>query len=164
MQKIYVSALLLVITVQLQAQKIKTDETDKFTKERRVETDYFKVFGNMKTGLYTQVWSIDNRCYMSVGAYGYGSPVIGSNDKLMILTNNDSTVVCQSPEIQTGNLNGTFNFKYRISLNDIRYLSLYQIKAIRIEGTRGNIDMDIPEKHRPKLQALFEVWIKTYNK
>jgi hypothetical protein len=162
MKKLFVCVLMLVISVHICAQKISVSETDKFTKERRVETDYYKVWANMRTALYTKLWSVQDRNYITIGAVGYGSPVIGSNDKLYILTSTDSTIVCESPEIQTGNLNGGFSFKYRISVNDLHYLSNSTIKAIRVAGGRYDVDIDVDAKHRNKLKTLFNVYVKEY--
>lgn len=160
MIKIFTCTILLVFFAHAHGQKIKVNETDRFTREQRLETEYFKVYSTIKTGIYAQLWCVSDRNYISVGAYGYGSPVIGLNDRLVILTSTDSTIVCSSPEIQTGNLNGTFTFKYKISMTDLYYLSTCTVKAMRIEGGRTNIEMDIPEKNRNKLQRLFEVYVK----
>lgn len=162
MKNIFVCALLLVITVQIKAQKVIVNEQDQFTKERRIETDYFKVYGNMKNALYSRIWSVADRNYISIGAYGYGSPVIGNNSKLLILTNTDSTIVCYSPEIQTGNLNGTFTFKYKISFDDLQYLAGCSIKAVRIVTQSRDIDIMVPEKSQAKFKKLFQVYTNSY--
>lgn len=153
--------LLIAMTLSLSvfAQKIKKNEVDKFNGLRRIETDYVTLSMTFTTAVDMKIRSADTSIFLFVrGADG----VIADKGELTFLLTDDSKVVAVSTGIQSGTLDG--GFQYRITSEAASILSRVQITDVRISKSGTYDDRKVQSTYRPYLVKLFKVFLAEYFK
>jgi hypothetical protein len=151
----------LLISVACFSQKLKVDEVDKFTKQKRLETEEVKMNNKTFEGFYLYLRAVDTITYITISGYGQGADVIGQDDQALFLLDDNSTVTVLSTGIQDytiGQYSKSYHHQYRINVDDIQTLADHSIKSVRKYGAGGYVDMDVPEKKQEsfkKTAALF---------
>lgn len=139
------------------AQKLKVNEADKFTKQKRLQTENTTLKNKLNEGLSVSLRSVDSSLYITLYGYGKGIGVIGDGDKAIFLLDDGSTVTSYSTGIQTYNVStgtSTYKHQYSISKDDVILLSKKDVKSIRKYMSDGYVDIDIPEKHQDEIRKL----------
>jgi hypothetical protein len=156
----FLLSLLFCFTISF-SQKLKVNETDKFTKQRRLQTDEIKMKVKMFDVVLLYLRAVDQSTYITIWGTGEGADVIGDGDQAIFLLDNDSTVTVYSTGVQDytiGQNGDSYRHQYRITGEDIKKLSEHGIKSIRKYGAGGYIDINIPDKKQDafiKTAALF---------
>jgi hypothetical protein len=88
----YYILLLLLAPLYLFSQKIKVNEYDKFLKKRRVESISLTIRTDPKMKMSVSFSAIGSSFYFHLSGTGVGANVIGEEDKLILLLDNDSTI------------------------------------------------------------------------
>ena len=150
-------------------QKITVDEFDKFLHFRRVETSPVWLKQGLSNGIGVYFRSADSSYFITLKGYGEGADVIGSDDKLIFLLGNDSTITIKSTGIQDyeigmGNSPNYYTHQYSIQLEEIREMQIHTIKSIRKYGGGGYTDIDLPQKNHAKVKPLAELFLNTLSK
>jgi hypothetical protein len=104
---------------------------------------------------------------MNLTAVNWGVGVVGQNDKLIFLLDNEETVTVVSTEIQsyTNSKYGSYyDHQYRIVKDDIAKLADHDLKSIRRYTSKGYADLDIKEKKQQELKNLSKVFLDELNK
>ena len=151
------------------SQKIKVNEIDKFTKKKRIETSY----SYLKMGLFqylgANIRSADSSIFINIQGSGAGSFVIGTDDPVIFLLDNDSTIKIFPTDIQTysigiGSSRDTYSHQYYISLSDLKTLSNHNIKSVRKHGSSSYVDIDINEKNQDEFKKNALLFLKEFEK
>src|SRR5258705_13426983 len=126
--------LLLLLPIFSYSQKIRVNEIDKFTKQRRIETTVAvaKMAIGCNVGFYYR--SVDTTLFINVTGSGCAVGVIGTDDPFIFLLDNDSTVTVYSKGIQDykisyDNTLGTskyYTHEYYIKKSDIEKLAVHK--------------------------------------
>jgi hypothetical protein len=145
------------------SQKLKVNEIDKFTKQRRLETERVWLKNRSGDGVAVSFRSADTTCFITFYGYGRAAGVIGDGDKMIMLLDNDSTVTVYSTGIQTYDIRvggtSTYNHQYSIEKDDLNKLSTHNVKSLRKYLSDGYVDIDIPEKHQDEIKELAILFI-----
>lgn len=148
------------------SQKIEVNEIDKFTKQRRVETNGETLTSGLGSGLSVKLRAVDNTCFITLKGYGKGADVIGRNDKVILLFSNDSTISGFSTGIQDYKIEQTqfgsvksFSHQYEIPISELAKASKLELKSIRKYGTDTYVDIDIPSRNKEKLAKLSGLFV-----
>jgi hypothetical protein len=159
-----ISILLFSLTPILFSQKIKQDEVDKFTKQRRVETSNSLLKGGLRCGIYTYLRSVDTTYYLNIGGHGCAVGVVGSNDKAIFLLDNDISVSVSPTGVQSYDISDNskyYNHQYTISRRDLDLLAKNKLKSVRRYTSEGYTDIDIPEKNSAVLMKQCSLFLTT---
>lgn len=155
------------LTIKGSAQKVVKNETDKFTKQHRVSTDMVVLKSGFGTFLNVRLRSVDSSYFIIVGGGGQGADVIGSDDQIIFLLDNDSTITAYSTGIQSydvsvssGITHKKYSHQYRLTKNDILILSAHEVKSVRKYGSKYYNDIDIKGKNAGKLAELSKEFLK----
>lgn len=143
-------------------QKIVKNETDKFTQQKRVETNEVRLKFGLSTRLLFKLRSSGDACYAIFSGYGEGAAVIGNKDQLILLLDNDSTVILTSTGLQSYTVNqstNSYTHQYSADKEDIVLLSEHKVKSIRKYTVKGYIETDIPNKNQDKIKETAKVFL-----
>jgi hypothetical protein len=160
-------ATIVAISFSATAQKIKKSEVDKFTKQKRIETTDVSLKAGLYESMITHIRSVDSTCFMIFAGTGNEAQVIGDDDKLIMLLDNDSTITALSTGIQDYNIytnHRTYSHQYEIALDDIETISSHDVKSIRKYTAKGYVDFDVPEKKKAELKQLCLVFLAELRK
>jgi hypothetical protein len=150
------------------AQKIASDEMDKFSKERRVETKPLPLKpAGLTTNLTAKYRSVGDRYFLILAGNGWGAGTIGRDDDLVFLLENDSTVKIQPTSIQSyevGQYGNSYRHQYEIYKEQIEQLSKMKTKSLRKYYSTKYADMDIPQKNGNNFVKLSELFLNTLSK
>lgn len=151
------------------SQKITQDEIDKFTKQRRIETSSEKFKNHIGGAVGAYIRSVDSTCFIVLKGFGSYADVIGTDDRLIFLLDNDETVsaystTIQSYEIGYGKSPKSFSHQYRIDKAGIEELSQHNLKSIRRYGSSGYMDIDISEKKNDEFKKVAALFLATLSK
>ncbi len=83
------------------SQKIKVNEYDKFLKKRRVESFPLTIKTDPRMKMAISFGSVGSSLYLQLNGSGLGASVIGEDDQLILLLDNDSTIIVKSKGLQT---------------------------------------------------------------
>jgi hypothetical protein len=153
--RLFYSACFTLFTIASSAQVLKVNEVDKFTKQKRLQTDESTIKSGLIDGIKTYIRVVDSSVLVHLKGYGTGATMIGANDKIIFLLSDESTVVGYSPTMQSyeiGSKVNTFNHYYRVSSDDLKVLSEKDLKGIRVYSSSGYRDFDIPKRNREDLR------------
>jgi hypothetical protein len=154
--------LLLLLPCLSFAQKLKVHEIDKFTNQKRLETERVWLI-HFSDGLSISFRSVDSTCFVKFYGYGKGTNVIGEDDKLIFLLDDGTTLSVFPTGLQDYDVNvgtSTYNHQYSISIADLALLSKHNIKSIRKYTSRGYSDFSIPEKKQDEPKKLATLLLK----
>jgi hypothetical protein len=151
-------ALLILPTIGL-TQRITVRDVDKFTGQKRIETDYQGLKMGLVTFLQVKLRSVQDDAFMIFSGGGEGSGVIGDDDQLILLLENKDTVVLTSTGIQDYEINQSKSYKhqYRVSHQQLQKLASGKEMSMRKYLTDGYVDIDIPERNRNKIKNLCQI-------
>lgn len=158
MKKIFYFLLVLMYTVNSQAQKIKIDtEIDKFTKAKRVQTNYITLKMELTRGYAAKLRSVGDSYYITFrGAIGVG--VVGPDDATIFLLDNDSTIKVYPTSIQSYEIDvkygNYYTHQYKILEEDLVQLSQHDLKSIRRYYDDHYTDIDLNDKRKDSMKEL----------
>lgn len=162
--------LLLLITIasfNSYSQKIKVDETDKFTGQRRIETSSVNLKVAAMGSVLSSIRGVDTSFFINLSGAGPAAVVIGSNDQAIFLLDDESTVIIYSTDVQgykvVGPTGKTYDHQYKATFEVIKKLSEHSIKSVRKYGSRGYQDFDVPERNQNNLKELAALFLSTFN-
>lgn len=171
MKRNTIALLLLLVSAQSFAQKIVKNEIDKFTKQKRVETNSAPIIGGLFSGMNCSIRSVDTTYFINVATYGIGVGTVGDNNIMMFLLQNDSTVYAYSTGLQTYTSASGRSFskdycdhQYKISKETLLALSTYTLNSVRKYMTSTYADIDVPKKNNDRLQKLVSLFLAELNK
>jgi hypothetical protein len=152
-------ALLLTMLLPLfgYAQKLKVNEIDKFTKQKRLETSNATLKAKLTEGIGVSFRCVDSSIYVLLSGYGPGTGVIGEDDKAIFLLDDETTVTVYSTGLQSYTINkyqNVYNHQYKIALSDLQTLSKKNLKSIRKYTSKGYADIYIPEKNNDEVKKI----------
>ena len=148
------------------SQKIVKSEIDKFSKERRIETDEFNHVINIFTNMKMSLRSIGENCFMNISG-NFAPGLVGTRDAFVFLLDNDSTVTIYPTGIQSTEGRGTDEFydhQYAISASQVELLALHKVKSFRRYFNSNYKDLDLKNKFPGKIQALCKVFYTEFIK
>ncbi|MEO6071047.1 MAG: energy transducer TonB [Chitinophagaceae bacterium] len=159
--------ILLLFPLFLPAQKIKVNEYDKFIKMRRVES--FPII--LKTApdikLAISLRSIGTSVFLQLSGSGIGTTVVGTEDPVIFLLDNDSTVVVKSPRLQTFDYSKavhTYQHEYVLTFSDLMKLSQHNVQGLRKYYTEKYDDIYLPKENVDKVKELTAMFIEELKK
>ncbi|HVG39979.1 MAG TPA: energy transducer TonB [Chitinophagaceae bacterium] len=161
MKRIFV--LILLLPLFSGAQKIKVNEYDKFIKQRRVESFPLLVKSDQQIKLSVSLRSVGSSIFLQLTGSGIGTNVIGSDDEVIFLLDNDSTVVAKSPRVQTYDYSKavhTYNHEYLMTMADLEKLSQHKLQALRKYYTEKFDDIYIPKENTDKIKNLSALFME----
>jgi TonB family protein len=144
------------------AQQIKLNEYDRFLKARVVESYPITVLdeGNNSAVLSFRSDSISIK--MKLTGKVDTMNVIGENEQVILLFDNDSTATLRSAGLQTYEMHDAYyNYyhSYSLSLNDLIRLRDYNLYALRQYDSKDFYDVVIPVNNREKIRQLSALFI-----
>jgi hypothetical protein len=160
--------LILIIPTLCYSQKIARNEIDKFTKQHIIETEpvLIKSTGNKAMGAWFRC--AGDSYYALFNGIGEAVGTIGPTSQIILLMENDSTVVLKSTGIQTVKNNGPRDFyqdhEYKIAAEDLYQLSVHSLKAVRRYTSEGYTDVEVPAKTKDRLRDLAFLFLKELGK
>lgn len=165
--KQYLLLAALFFNYSLMAQRIKVNEIDKFTKERRIETSFSWLKRGIGCGIGFYFRSVDDTRFMTASGYNCGADVIGARDEIIFLLDNDSTISLTPTSIQgynVGSSGNTYTHQYNVTLEQIKLLSKHKIKSIRKYGHDSYEDISIPKGNQSDIMDNATVYLSALNK
>lgn len=145
--------------VQSLAQKAPSVEIDKFTGEKRIETDYVTIATNFFTIVSLKLRTVDTTVFLTLaGSWAVG--MVGPQDKAMFLFEDKSTMAVYPTSIQSYDIgvgqysSNSYRHQYALSQADLQILSTKKPISLRREFNSNYADIDIKEKNAKKIQNL----------
>jgi hypothetical protein len=157
MRKIVIILAFVFSVLAASSQKLKVNEYDKFTKQKRLQTELVALKGKLSEGISIYLRTVDSSFFVYLEGYGSGVGVIGLDEKVIFLLDDQSTVTIYSIGIQSYEVTRNGNYyehQYRTSRSDIETLSKHKVTSIRKYSTKDYADIDIPEKNQDKVMKL----------
>ncbi len=147
------------------SQKIKVNEYDKFLKKRRVESIPLTIKTEPKIKMAISFGSIGTSFYLQLSGAGLGATVIGEEDQLILLLDNDSTITLKSKGLQTYDVSATpntYKHEYVFTLTDLEKLSRHNLRALRKYHSNDFEDVYIPKENYDKVKKLSTLFIEEF--
>ena len=145
------------------AQKVKVNEYDRFTKQRRIELDPVRIYSADKSAVNLSYNSFGSMLYLQMNGVGWGASAVDEGQKLIFLFSNDSTVAVSSTAVQTAEVNATYqlayNHSYHARMSDVRLLSEYDVVGIRKYGLGDHVDIKLSKENAQKIKALSRLFL-----
>lgn len=159
---------LFLISFIANSQKLIQNETDKFTKYHRLKTSNQR----LKQGMLFYIRSVtdtvgDNFYFITFFGTVPSPDVVGTDDEMIFLLDNDNTVTIYPTDIQGSELNaGTLMYRhqYKLGESDIKTLSEHNIKSIRRFASRGYVDIDLGKVNQGDIKAAAKLILKELGK
>lgn len=164
------------------AQKIKTDEIDKFTKERIVETSFEKIvsdkniMGSIGGRLMKDIWiafrQVGNNTYLRLKWCSNNVIALRENADVLFLDKNGNTYIFKNTKFTiAGQGEGTVGFAgsalYGLNMYLTGNCSELKDKIItdmRINTTEGYIDFSLSKKGSEIIAKTYEIFESALNK
>jgi TonB family protein len=147
------------------SQKIKVNEYDKFLKKRKIESFPLTIKTDPKIKMAISFGAIDSSLYLQLNGAGLGANVIGEDDLLILLLDNDSTINIKSKGLQTYDVSktpNTYKHEYVLTLEDLEKLSRYNMQALRKYHANEFEDIYIPKENFDKVKKLSALFIEEF--
>jgi len=145
-------------------QKLKVNEYDRFTKMRRVEVEPLKIYSSDQANVNLSYSASGPVLNLQLSGVGWGASAIDEGQQLIFLFANDSTVSVNSTEVQTSEMNSSFqpSFKhsYFVKLPDIRFMSEHEVVGIRKYGLGNHFDLKVTKDNARKIQQLSSLFLE----
>lgn len=158
---------LILFSLALHAQEIKSSTIDGFTNERTVETSIVTLKQGLTTGLGTSYSSIGRNYYLNIIGYGSAGTVIGENDKIWLVLSDNSVVKldyrAQIP-YNGSDIQNIYVHHYIISLEDVEVLKNLPLAMVRIVSITGNTDMPMSARIGKKFSQLSDLFLREVSK
>lgn len=140
------------------AQKV-TSEIDKFTKSKRVSTDYTYIVNGLAQVLSLKLRSVDTSYFLTLrGNVGLG--IVGTHDAVTFLFDDSTTTKIYPTSIQSYETDfehpslSFYTHQYNISKDQVEKISKSKIVSLRREYNDHYKDVDIKERLGKKLEQL----------
>jgi TonB family protein len=144
------------------AQQIKLNEYDCFLKAHVVETFPLTVLDTGNNSAVLSFRSDSSSIKMKLTGKVDTANVIGENEQVILLFDNDSTATLRSAGLQTYEMHDTYyNYyhSYSLSLNDLIRLRDANLQALRQYDSKDFYDVVIPAGSREKIRQLSALFI-----
>jgi hypothetical protein len=139
--------LFLICALFANSQKLVKNEVDKFTKAQRLQTSNVRLKSGMLFYIRTYTTPENGTNYYITFFGSTPSPdVVGTEDKLTFLLENDSTVNIYPTDIQGTEYTAgvsMYRHQYELTESDIKALAENDVKSIRMYASRGYNDIDL---------------------
>lgn len=146
------------------AQKLKINEFDRYTKMRRVEVEPLRIYAQDQANVSLAYSANGPSLYLQLSGAGWGASAIDEGQQLIFLFANDSTVAVNSTEVQTSEMNASFqpSFKhsYFVRLPDIKFMSENEVVGIRKYGLGDHFDLKVTKDNALKIQKLSSLFLE----
>jgi len=161
---IIITPIILLSSTEVNAQKIKSVEIDKFTGKRRIESSRILLKDGLMQTLGVYARSVDTTVFLNFyGNIGVG--VVGPNDPITFLLDDKTTIKAYPTSIQSYDISpDSYSQQYIISLSDFKLLKSKLVTSIRRTYGSNYIDLDIKEKASNKLKSLAELFFAELEK
>ena len=144
------------------AQKLKVNEYDKYLKQRVIETSSEALKTGVENYTSLSLKAIGNTFFVSLKGYGAGAATISTDDPLIFLLDNDSTITAKSIGVQTFEINqerGNYKHQYAIDLKGLESLSRHKLIGIRKYNFKNFVDIKIPERNQTEVMKISSLLI-----
>jgi len=165
--KLLLTLFLAAMTQVSLSQKIKSSKYDPFLKVHRIETNYVAIKQGLSNGLSIGYRSVDSTIFLILAGYGKATGVVGTDDRLIFLLQDESTIDAFSKGIQSYKVNqyqNTFIHEYRISLDNVAKLKTSKIIGLRKYNSDGYVDTEISSNNSKDINSISEVFHAEYLK
>jgi TonB family protein len=161
--------LLILIPALSMSQKLKVNEYDKFTKERRLEMEPIQILASEKASINLTFSALGTGLYVQFSGYGWAATNIDPGEKTIFLFSNDSTVTVSSTALQTyemvlSSLRNTYKHTYFITEAALRSLSENTVTGIRKYGSNEFFDMKVSNDKAEKIKKASALFIEELKK
>lgn len=149
------------------AQKLKTNEFDKFIKQRKVEVYPLSIVSGTKSNVSISLAATGSSLTVLLSGMGWGASTIDGGNEVIFLLSNDSTVTVQSTGLQTIEMSATGNsyrHSYHISVQDLEAMSKYELVGMRKYSFKDYSDLDIAKPNGEKTMKLCQLFISELKK
>lgn len=155
---------LAVLPVFSVAQQVKVNEYDRFTKQRRVELNPLRIYNSGSANVSIAYTATGPVLYLQISGVGWGASAIDEGQEMIFLFANDSTVTVRSTEVQTSEMNSSFQPSFRhsyfVRMPDLKLLSEHEVIGIRKYGLGNQFDLKVTKDNAVKLQKLSALFLE----
>lgn len=169
MIKAFLISIPLLISVCSYGQKISEKQVDKFTGQKRIETDYITLKIGLTDIFRVKLRTVDTTIFITFyGTIGLG--VVGRRDPSIFLFEDKSTFEVSPTSIQSYDIgkaaysSGSYTHQYRIYKQDLEILASKKLASIRRYYNNNYTDIDIKEKNAKKVNELASIILAELNK
>lgn len=151
----WIIAAFLLFSLPCMAQKIKVNETDKFTGMKRVQTSEEALLSKLTSVLRFYFRTNGTNYFMHFQGMVTGVGSVNPGDEMIMLLEDGSKVVVHSVSYQTYEVNrygGTYDHQYSIGLDNLKALSMQDVVSIRRYTNSGYSDYEVPKKNQDKIK------------
>ena len=151
-----------ILLPNLNAQKLKKNEIDKFTKEIYMQTSSAKIvnnFGFMRPHKF--------ECYIerqgdlitmpALMQFDMENVSIDENSGVVFLLDNESTVTLKTAFVGDPNRFNEFSTSFILNEEDVKSLKEYKVKALRMVYVGGHYDSEVKEKNQDIISKMLEL-------
>lgn len=150
-------------------EKIKVSEIDKFTGQKRVETEAVCIYGGGVfdgKSLSVSFRGVDSTCFLNLISLNTLYGVVGINDALIFLFEDKSVMKIyptsiQDYKISTSQYGSSYRYdnQYHISIDQIQILKTKKIVSIRRYFNSNYGDIDIKGSKAPNLNEISKIFL-----
>ncbi|HZH38344.1 MAG TPA: TonB family protein [Flavisolibacter sp.] len=154
--KLLLSILLLLPWV-LKGQEVKQSDMEMQRSKKQLETEPVTVKASADTNMAVSLRAAGSSFFLQLQGKGIGAHTINTDDPVIFLLQNDSTVLVNPVAIQGYDdidLVRTYKHEYIISQDGLESLSRHPVQAVRKHSVIGFEDIFLGEKETEKLKAL----------
>ena len=160
---------LILVPALSMSQKLKVNEYDKFTKEKRLEMEPMQILASEKANIYLTFSALGSGLFVQFSGYGWAATNIDPGEKAIFLFSNDSTVTVSSTALQTyemvlSSLRNTYKHTYFITEADLKSLSENTVTGIRKYGSNEFFDMKVSNDKAEKIKRSSALFIEELKK
>lgn len=148
-------------------QKLKINEFDKFTRQRRVEVEPVLLLSAGKANVSMSLAAAGSSLYFWLNGTGWGASTIDAGNEVIFLFSNDSTLAIKSTGLQTCEFTAagsSYKHKYFISADDLKLLTQYNLVGIRKYGFKDFNDLHVSKTQAEKIKKLSVLFVEELRK
>ena len=146
------------------AQKVQVNEYDKFTKQRKIELQPIRVYTASKANVNISYSASGPVLYLQISGTGWGASAVDEGQELLFLCSNDSIVSAKSTDVQTVEINSsfqtTFKHSYFVKMSDVKLLSECTVVGLRKYGLGDQHNLKIPMVNALKIKSLSALFLE----
>ena len=167
MKTIFNILLIFTFAINVQAQKIKTKEVDKFTKSEVIETSTERLYSKnlMGTGFCNifqcSIRKVNGVYSMPAGILMNDVVKYDENSNIMLLLSNNETITLQTAYTGVGAerfANGYwFYTAFILSQSDVDKLKAYDVESIRVNYMGGCFDRDLKNNKKGIISKMLKL-------
>lgn len=162
MKRILLATCILALSISLSAQKVVINEIDKFTKERHIETNFANVRQQFTCVMQFKLRASGDYLFFTVRGSNCGAGVIGDDDYILLLMDDESTVRLKSTGIQSYQITDSgfgidkpYTHQYYISQSDMDAIKSHTVKSLRISYDDVFQDFEVNKHGQENIKELF---------